>query len=324
MKTEKVFEILAEGSELIIWKITDNSKTYFIYNHSEYDPTDSGLGSDRTGKYDSFRKPFNIIHKKYDWHIFTLEFVHVDYREYVTKKLIGKLNQKNQRAYELHSLDQFETALQGYLLEEFDKVTDTVTWSFSAKLTPNQSNQIILKELNEVAYSLNPEISSYFIIYPHFLNYFKHKSHLDLSDVVLGISFVYSWMPTILKSLDLNKEDTILQILNRAKKGDDLSKKELAFLKSIFNNSLVGTSKLLHFINPEKFAIWDSRVFRNLCKEEPHKYKLEKPEAYLSYLTLLNELKQEMYFGNFHKLMIKKVGYYITPLRALELGIFYK
>lgn len=93
-------------------------------------------------------------------------------------------------------------------------------------------------------------------------------------------------------------------------------------MKSSFNNSLVGTSKLLHFINPKQYAIWDSRVFRFLNNEEPHKYKLEKPKTYIEYIEFVEKLKNDESFDAFYLLMKQKVGYEITEYRALELAFF--
>jgi len=56
--------------------------------------------------------------------------------------------------------------------------------------------------------------------------------------------------------------EEIIAILNRAKIGEPLKVKELDALKACINNSLVGASKLLHFINPEQYAIWDSKIFK--------------------------------------------------------------
>lgn len=320
---EKVFEVLSEGGDLTIWRIQDRKSIHFIYDHSEFDPSESGLGVNKTIQYNSFKKPFRLIHKRYDCHNQHLEFVHDDYKKYIANKLVKKLNQLNIPYWEINSQNQLEKALGGYLYGEFDKETDKANWSFFPKLISNNTGSELLEELIKATGSIDPEIKSYFVTYPYFLSYFDEKPDLSIHDIVIGISFTYSWMPTVLKSIDLSQEDALLRILNRAKQGDDLNEKDLKFLKSVFNNSLVGTSKLLHFINPDKFAIWDSKVFRNLCKEAPHKYKLEKPELYLSYLRLLLELKEEPYFGQFHKLMVEKVGYSVTPLRALELGFYH-
>ena len=129
-------------------------------------------------------------------------------------------------------------------------------------------------------------------------------------------------MPTILKSIKLENPEKILSTLNEVKNGQRINKQQLGTLRSSFNNSLVGTSKLLHFINPKQYAIWDSRVFRFLNNEEPHKYKLEKPKTYLEYLDFIENLKNEKAFDTFFNLIKQKVGYEISEYRALELAFF--
>lgn len=186
-----------------------------------------------------------------------------------------------------------------------------------------KSKEKIIKQLIEIANNFDSKKENYLISYPHFLKYFKNIDEIKLDNLIIGISFTYSWMPTILKSINLENAEKTIVILNEVKKGKNLDENELFILKKTFNNSLVGTSKLLHFINPDKYAIWDSRVFRFLNNgEEPHKYKLEKPEAYLKYLSFIDSIKKEENFNSFYILMKEKVGFQITENRALELAFF--
>lgn len=185
-----------------------------------------------------------------------------------------------------------------------------------------RSNQEIIEELTKIANNFDSAKENYLLSYPHFLNYFKNLQAITLENLIIGISFTYSWMPTILKSIKLENSERALLILNEVKDGKRISEEQLALLKSVFNNSLVGTSKLLHFINPKKYAIWDSRVFRFLNNEEPHKYKLEKPKTYIEYLGFIENLGKETTFESFYKLMKQKVGYEITEYRSLELAFF--
>ena len=180
----------------------------------------------------------------------------------------------------------------------------------------------IIEILIEIAENFDAKRENYLISYPHFLNYFKNLQKVNIENLVVGISFTYSWMPTILKSINLNKSEKVLEILNKVRNGGGIVETELVILKETFNNSLVGSSKLLHFINPTKYAIWDSRVFRFLNNEEPHKYKIEKPNAYLNYLKLLENIKNQKNFIKFYELMKQKVGYEITEYRAIELAFF--
>jgi hypothetical protein len=190
------------------------------------------------------------------------------------------------------------------------------------KITENSKEEII-KRLIKIANNFDSKKENYLISYLHFLKYFKNVDEINLDNLIIGISFTYSWMPTILKSINLENAEEAIVILNDVKKGKILDKNELFILKKTFNNSLVGTSKLLHFINPDKYAIWDSRVFRFMNNgEEPHKYKLEKPEVYLNYLNIIDSFKKEENFNSFYILMKEKVGFQITENRALELAFF--
>ncbi|MFW2065403.1 hypothetical protein ACG9ZB_02155 [Acinetobacter johnsonii] len=186
----------------------------------------------------------------------------------------------------------------------------------------DKSNDETFLQLTNIANNFKSTEENYLFSYPYFLNYFQNLESINLENLVIGISFTYSWMPTILKALNLKNTEEVLFILNEVKKGKLINEQQLTTLKTTFNNSLVGTSKLLHFINPKQYAIWDSRVFRFLNNVEPHKYRLEKPRAYIEYLKLIEELKNEKAFTAFFELMKQKVGYDITEYRALELAFF--
>ena len=186
----------------------------------------------------------------------------------------------------------------------------------------DKSNDETFLQLTNIANNFKSTDENYLLSYPYFLNYFQNLESINLENLVIGISFTYSWMPTILKALNLKNTEKVLFILNEVKKGKLIDEQQLTTLKTTFNNSLVGTSKLLHFINPKQYAIWDSRVFRFLNNVEPHKYRLEKPRAYIEYLKLIEELKNEKAFTAFFELMKQKVGYDITEYRALELAFF--
>lgn len=129
-------------------------------------------------------------------------------------------------------------------------------------------------------------------------------------------------MPTVL-DFRSNKINEATQILNSAKKGNRPSLAELDILKSCFNNSLVGSSKLLHFINPNQFAIWDSRVYRYLFNQTPHSYRVENNNTYLDYLSFYDYLTNNSNIDSLKKLIEDKVGYPMSKMRAIELIFFY-
>lgn len=83
------------------------------------------------------------------------------------------------------------------------------------KITQN-SNQEIINQLMRIANDLDLKQENYLISYPHFINYFKNLDTINLESMVVGISFTYSWMPTILKSINLKNSEETLIILNAA------------------------------------------------------------------------------------------------------------
>ncbi|MFH1493501.1 MAG: DUF6308 family protein [Pseudomonadota bacterium] len=167
---------------------------------------------------------------------------------------------------------------------------------------------------------------SYVISYPYMLEYFALKSSLDAGDVVRGAHMAYGWMPTILELYpEPGKCDLGMaaQTLNEAKAGKDLTAEKIEAMAALVNNSLVGASKLLHFVAPQHFPIWDSKVYSYVHEQRPHHYRVNSVATYLDYVKLLKELANKPEFANFHSSVQRKLGYNVSPLRALELVMFF-
>ena len=165
----------------------------------------------------------------------------------------------------------------------------------------------------------NPE-HSYHKSYFHFINYFAGRNEITEQDLIIGSNFTYGWMPTILnfKSDDF---DLAVIALNRAKAATRISNADLTILKGLINNSLVGVSKLLHFINPQVYAIWDSRVC-NFLTGKSHKQKVEKIELFWGYLDLCERVVQDPEFEQIHTSFANRLGYAISPMRIPEQIMF--
>jgi hypothetical protein len=160
-----------------------------------------------------------------------------------------------------------------------------------------------------------------FISYPEFLEYFKNLDEITKHNLVIGINFVYGWMPTIFDFRSDNFDEAI-KILNKAKNGTELiTEADLALLKRLFNNSLVGSTKLLHFINPDKYAIWDSRVYRYLTNNNNYN-QIENCNNYLDYLTFCQELINHSDFASLREQIEESVGYSMTPFRIADLIMY--
>lgn len=94
----------------------------------------------------------------------------------------------------------------------------------------------------------------------------KDKKEIEADTYALAVA-VYGWMPTIPKTFNIDfLTDEIKTSISKLKHPEEAC----AFLKRIdepiLNNSWVGTSKLLHFLKPEIFPIWDSRIARVVDK----------------------------------------------------------
>ncbi len=89
---------------------------------------------------------------------------------------------------------------------------------------------------------------------------------LTWDDVIIALHLAYSWMPTIPDlgqsyALTTNEQALIVESLNRVRNGGTIpDEDELLLLKRFSNNSIIGASKLLHFLAPNRCPIWDKRV----------------------------------------------------------------
>lgn len=166
---------------------------------------------------------------------------------------------------------------------------------------------------------------SYLLSYPFLLNYFAAKPSITPEEVVCGAHMAYGWMPTILDlytkkpNIDLS---TAAGLLNTVKVTGTLTDAQIEQLACLVNNSLVGASKLLHFISPHKFAIWDSKVYAFVYREKAHNYRLNNVSKYRHYLGLLSRHEQDSRFSGFHVSVNSKIGYEVSPFRALELIMY--
>lgn len=165
---------------------------------------------------------------------------------------------------------------------------------------------------------------SYIISYKHIAEYMSSIGEFSEREFVCCAHIVYGWMPTI---LEINSKDPSLSLqegallLNIAKTRR-LEKMEIEILARLINNSVVGASKLLHFVSPDKHAIWDSRVYAFLHKRRPYNYLVNNSENYFKYLGSLDRHLMDQRFCEFHQSVNGKIGYEVSALRAAELIMF--
>lgn len=164
------------------------------------------------------------------------------------------------------------------------------------------------------------DYDSYLETYPEFIQYFRNIDRIERHHLIISSHFIYGWMPTIL-NIDLKSINEVLRLLNEVKSGKLLTVEELMILKKCINNSLVGLSKLLHFINPRSYAIWDSRIFRYLT-EKKSSYGIDNPNTYLEYLNGIKSTSEHQDYRILHNFIESKFEYKIEPMRAIEIVMF--
>ena len=162
-------------------------------------------------------------------------------------------------------------------------------------------------------------IRSYRAIEAHF----RDIADFDAEAFIVAAHVVYGWMPTILElAAETDKElEAAASVLNRSRSGS-ITDNDLDMLIRIVNNSLVGTSKLLHFTSPAHFAIWDSHVYSFVFDREPYHYRMNNIADFRQYHRILGQVAGDTRFPRFHKAVNEKVGYGVSPLRAIELIIY--
>ena len=155
---------------------------------------------------------------------------------------------------------------------------------------------------------------------------FKDAPLISINDFYKLIAYAYSWMPTIpdVKAhLIKNPEDLLLN-LRTLKKGDlSILPSLLKELIPVINNSLTGTSKVLHFILPDRIPIIDSNVVRGwdifFFKLYPH-FEVPKFPHYKSALNSNHTARYIQYMELFNEWVANSNG--SITLRDLEFGFY--
>jgi hypothetical protein len=163
--------------------------------------------------------------------------------------------------------------------------------------------------------------STYLVSYREFVAYFASLDEITRHHLIIGANFTYGWMPRTLRFRS-HEFAPAAAILNDVKRGMPIREDELLLLRNLIDNSMVAVSKLLHFVDPHNYAIWDRRVYSYVNGSYSY-YQLRKPRNYLAYLENCREIVVDTRFAPAHASISRKVGYRVTPMRALELVMYW-
>ena len=146
---------------------------------------------------------------------------------------------------------------------------------------------------------------------------YDHKTFISIAHMV------YGWMPTILEC-NFSSDDNYSMYIKNINSGD-CSIEFLNIMKSKINNSIVGGSKFLHFINPEKYAIWDSKVYKSLFGKKGNNNSINNIKNYIQYNLHLRELCQKEEIYRIYSILTEKkyIIERVSKMRALENVLFY-
>lgn len=158
----------------------------------------------------------------------------------------------------------------------------------------------------------------YHFAYREFIRYFAQLTRITVHDFIISAHFTYGWMPTIVTLRNPSAYAEVAEILNAAKVGRIISSQDLLHLSVVVNNSLIGVSKLLHFIRPNKFAIWDSRVCKFIYGRSISESRDDEIKRYMAYLDNCDRLANHSDFYSVCIDICDKIGFEVSPFRAIE------
>jgi len=171
-----------------------------------------------------------------------------------------------------------------------------------------------------------PVGDSYLQTYPHLLKGINSLMPLNQDKLLIAGSSIFSWMPTQSK-IDTTLLPASLAIITNLKT-HLLTKADLLQLANTFRtirgSSVVAASKLLHFLYPDEYPIWDSRVRQNYGHTPK---KDHQSDIYMSYTATVKSLKSDLQVqtacANLN-MRINAAGYpgSLTITRLIELCLF--
>lgn len=139
-------------------------------------------------------------------------------------------------------------------------------------------------------------------------------------------------MPRVMR-LDLEHIESAVDALAAARTCDASRAMEIdipAISASV--RSIVGASKMLHFVNPEVYPIWDSRIEGWRIGKAPCQAHMRAQMHYQRYVQDVHAIRTQHGFGSLYSAIqaaldtrLDRLGiarYAITQVRAIELAAF--
>ena len=191
-----------------------------------------------------------------------------------------------------------------------------------ALLPTDKIVRLIIKDAKSVNFeSDDDKFRSYLLTYPEFIRYFQKLPVIRCHNLIIAANFTYGWIPSITEFRKFQRKDfkEATTILNRVKAGNHVNEENVKTLQALIDNSLIAVSKLLHFVNPNFYGIWDTNVSQYLTGSNSKSVKL-----YLQWLDVCQDLIKRPAIRGVVAAVNNELGYKVTPIRAIELVMFHK
>lgn len=142
---------------------------------------------------------------------------------------------------------------------------------------------------------------------------------------------VYGWMPRVLRIDPAHVQQAVVAM--EAARNATIGNYKVINISHIKNclHSLVGASKLLHFLNPEVFPIWDKRI-QSFCRRPNSNYSMRKVDNYYQYADEVHaitcgpdfpEFFNQYCAANANRLASSNIeNYQVSQIRAVEASAF--
>jgi len=183
----------------------------------------------------------------------------------------------------------------------------------------NLDSRLIITKSNELEPIYN---DPYLEVYSKLIEFSRRQNITDQTTLIGLAHMVYGWMPTIITF------DTNIKIDNHIFDKISLGNLDIDFLTELIrvvNNSIVGVSKLLHFLNNNDYAIWDSRVYYSITGNKPHAYRVNLVHTYIDYMNKINKVLEDLDLELIKQKLMDN-GYCtsnVSNTRMIELILFY-
>lgn len=142
---------------------------------------------------------------------------------------------------------------------------------------------------------------TYLSTYPSIRAIVDGRAKIDMCVFHQLATATYGWMPRVVRINPMYVESA-LDAVNQALEVqcNTVSEVDITCIGNTLH-SLVGASKVLHFVNPAVFPIWDSRIEGLRLGRKPSQNHMDNPANLSSYICNVHEILQEEKFPEFYR-----------------------